>query len=187
MTSYCDYLSAYKLLRLEVGVSTDEIKYAYRKLAKEIHPDKNRYGDYKTAHENFTKLLNAYVLLRDETGRRRFEESFKSKDNTRKISVREDKNELDKHKIQHKRKMYRNMEEIEKKHTLEKLLHRLRKESLPLINLYKTTFEKSEAIEKNFKSNCILQRILKEKTNNIIGEFEQFEQMVLRKLRRFDL
>ncbi|KAH7646971.1 DNAJ protein [Cryptosporidium bovis] len=187
MNSYSDYLAAYKLLGLEVGVSTNEIKYAYRKLAREIHPDKNRFKDSRVAHENFTRLLNAYILLCDEAERRRFENDFKFKNNTWKVIVRGECNEFDKQKIQYKRRMCEKAEKRKEDDTVEKLLCKLRKESLPLLDLYRTYLERCEMKRQHRGLDSILQRLLKGKTiNNIIGEFEQFERAVLSKLKRLE-
>ncbi|KAH8584718.1 molecular chaperone [Cryptosporidium sp. chipmunk genotype I] len=70
------FQNAFKLLGLEVGASIEEIKSSYRSLAKKIHPDKNRGKCEKSAHENFTKLRDSYVLLCNEVERRRFEKEY---------------------------------------------------------------------------------------------------------------
>src|SRR6516162_4106335 len=53
----------YEVLGLEKGVSEEEIKKAYRKLAVKYHPDKNP-GD-KSAEEKFKELGEAYEVLND--------------------------------------------------------------------------------------------------------------------------
>ncbi len=59
----------------ELGVarqaSKDEIKRAFRKLAKQLHPDKNP-GD-KAAEERFKRISAAFDLLGDEEKRRKFD------------------------------------------------------------------------------------------------------------------
>lgn len=54
----------YEVLGLKKTATTDEIKKAYRKLAKEYHPDKNQ-GD-KSAEEKFKEISEAYEHLSDD-------------------------------------------------------------------------------------------------------------------------
>lgn len=63
--------SSYKILGITPTASNDEIKKAYRKLAKEFHPDKVAYlGDdfKKTAEEKFKKINDAYEAIKNERG-----------------------------------------------------------------------------------------------------------------------
>lgn len=53
----------YDLLGLKKGAGIDEIKKAYRKLARKHHPDLNP-GD-KTAEDKFKEINNAYATLSD--------------------------------------------------------------------------------------------------------------------------
>jgi len=53
----------YEVLGLKKGATADEIKKAYRKLAKEHHPDKNQ-GD-KEAEDKFKEISEAYEHLSD--------------------------------------------------------------------------------------------------------------------------
>jgi DnaJ-class molecular chaperone len=59
----------------ELGVKRDsseaEIKKAYRKLAKELHPDKNK--DNPKATERFSRVTRAYDLLTDKDKRARYD------------------------------------------------------------------------------------------------------------------
>ncbi len=55
-----DIYDAYKILELENGASIEEIKNAYRRLAKKYHPDLNKSVG---AEEKFKKVNNAYNLL----------------------------------------------------------------------------------------------------------------------------
>ena len=51
----------YEVMGVPKNATEDEIKKAYRKLAKKYHPDTNQ-GD-KDAEEKFKQLTNAYSLL----------------------------------------------------------------------------------------------------------------------------
>ncbi len=53
------------------GASEDEIKKAYRNLAKELHPDRNR--DNPKAAERFSEVTAAYDLLNDRAKRARYD------------------------------------------------------------------------------------------------------------------
>ena len=61
----------YKELGVARGASADEIKKAFRKLAKELHPDKNP-GD-KTAEERFKRITAAFDLLGDAEKRGKYD------------------------------------------------------------------------------------------------------------------
>ncbi len=55
--------SLYETLELDESASADEIKKAYRKLAKQYHPDLNKTDD---AEEKFKEINAAYEVLSDE-------------------------------------------------------------------------------------------------------------------------
>jgi len=61
----------YKELGVARGASADEIKKAFRKLAKELHPDKNP-GD-KAAEERFKRITAAFDLLGDAEKRGKYD------------------------------------------------------------------------------------------------------------------
>jgi DnaJ-class molecular chaperone len=61
----------YATLGVSKGAGEGEIKKAYRKLAKELHPDTNR--DNPKAAERFAQVTQAYDLLSDKTKRAQFD------------------------------------------------------------------------------------------------------------------
>ncbi len=62
----------YNTLGVEKGASAKEITKAYRKLARDLHPDKNP-GD-SVAEEKFKELAAAYDVLGDEAKRKEYDE-----------------------------------------------------------------------------------------------------------------
>ncbi|WP_340588172.1 DnaJ C-terminal domain-containing protein [Erythrobacter alti] len=61
----------YSTLGVSRSASEKDIKSAYRKLAKELHPDKNK--DNPGATERFSKVTQAYDLLSDKDKRAQFD------------------------------------------------------------------------------------------------------------------
>ncbi|MGN6647734.1 MAG: J domain-containing protein [Cytophaga sp.] len=53
--------SYYKVLEISSDASIDEIKHAYKRKAKQLHPDKNKGVD---AHEQFILVTEAYEFLK---------------------------------------------------------------------------------------------------------------------------
>ncbi|MDY6188261.1 MAG: DnaJ domain-containing protein, partial [Campylobacter sp.] len=62
--------SLYETLGIAKGASNDEIKKAYRKLAKEYHPDINKSPE---AEEKFKEINAAYEILSDEKKREQYD------------------------------------------------------------------------------------------------------------------
>lgn len=71
----------YKILGVSRSASTDEIRKAYRKLAMQYHPDKNK-GD-KNAEARFKDISEAYAVLSNPEKRKQYDtfgaESFHSR------------------------------------------------------------------------------------------------------------
>lgn len=61
----------YAILGVARNASEKDIKSAYRKLAKELHPDRNT--DNPKAAERFSEVTNAYDLLSDASKRAQFD------------------------------------------------------------------------------------------------------------------
>jgi len=68
MAGRTDY---YKVLEVDKKASADEIKKAYRKLARKYHPDRNA-GD-KAAEERFKQVQEAYDVLSDADKRKAYD------------------------------------------------------------------------------------------------------------------
>ncbi len=61
----------YKILGVSENATAQEIKNAYRKLAKQYHPDKNK-GD-KSAENKFKDISEAYSVIGDEKKRKQYD------------------------------------------------------------------------------------------------------------------
>src|SRR3954453_14665380 len=60
----------YKVLGVDKKASQDDIKKAYRKLARQYHPDTNKDAG---AEERFKQISEAYDVLGDPEKRKRFD------------------------------------------------------------------------------------------------------------------
>src|ERR687886_1843705 len=61
----------YSVLGVSRKASADEIKKAYRKLARQYHPDRN--PDNKQAEERFKEVSQAYDVLGDPDKRKQYD------------------------------------------------------------------------------------------------------------------
>ncbi|MGZ8283748.1 MAG: DnaJ C-terminal domain-containing protein [Allosphingosinicella sp.] len=61
----------YSTLGVARGASEADIKKAYRKLAKELHPDRNK--DNQAASDRFSKVTQAYDILTDKDKRAQYD------------------------------------------------------------------------------------------------------------------
>ena len=64
-------MDLYQRLGIQRGASEAEIKKAYRSLAKQLHPDRNK--DNPNAAKRFAEVTNAYDLLSDKDKRARYD------------------------------------------------------------------------------------------------------------------
>ncbi len=67
-----EFIDYYKILGLDKSASADDVKKAYRKLARKLHPDLNPTD--KNAHKNFQQVNEANEVLSDPEKRRKYDE-----------------------------------------------------------------------------------------------------------------
>ena len=67
-----EYVDYYKVLGVNKSATTDEIKSAYRKLARKHHPDLN--PNDKEAHKKFQQLNEANEVLSDAEKRKKYDQ-----------------------------------------------------------------------------------------------------------------
>src|SRR5690242_21295320 len=61
----------YSVLGVDRKASADEIKKAYRKLARQYHPDRN--PDDESAEERFKEIQSAYDIVGDPDKRKQYD------------------------------------------------------------------------------------------------------------------
>lgn len=66
-----EYKDYYKTLGVAKGASADEIKHAYRRLARKYHPDVSKE---KNAEDQFKNVQEAYEVLKDPEKRKAYDE-----------------------------------------------------------------------------------------------------------------
>jgi len=67
-------MTLYEVLGVDKHASSEQIKKAYRSLAKEYHPDKN--PDNPAAEDRFKQISDAYNTLSDDTARLKYDASL---------------------------------------------------------------------------------------------------------------
>lgn len=91
----------YKILGVEESASTDDIKKAFRKLAREYHPDKT--GGDKNKEKIFMEINEAYEILGNEESRKNYHNKGKNnknnptKSNEKNYAKGFDMNDFEKH------------------------------------------------------------------------------------------
>jgi curved DNA-binding protein CbpA len=74
-----EYMDYYKVLEINKGATSDEIKKAYRKLALKWHPDKNKSPD---AAKKFREIAQAYQILSNSDTRKNYDQGSPTVDYT---------------------------------------------------------------------------------------------------------
>ena len=64
----------YELLQVDINATNEELKKAYRKLAKKYHPDVN--ANNEDTQELFKKINNAYEILSNDITRKKYDEEL---------------------------------------------------------------------------------------------------------------
>src|SRR5690242_6776288 len=67
-----DYIDYYKVLGVDKNASAEDIKKAYRKLARKYHPDVN--PNNKEAHKKFQEINEANEVLSDPEKRKKYDQ-----------------------------------------------------------------------------------------------------------------
>lgn len=93
----------YKILNLTTNATADEIKKAFRSLAKKYHPDRN--PDDKEALSKFQEVNEAYEVLSKEETRKKYDNeraNFKDKSGNRESNGKTNRTNNDNRKYQDK-------------------------------------------------------------------------------------
>ncbi|EEA07829.1 DnaJ domain-containing protein [Cryptosporidium muris RN66] len=194
-----EYCNAYRTLGIQIGCSFDIIKTAYRRRARDIHPDKNPDKDKLQAHEDFTKLQKSYELLSNESGRKQFEKYWKVYSSQRELAQRQ-RDRTDELKRKYKCELYKKEKRVtyssrssnftyKRKYNKEgesvyspEYFNDLRSQSEALINAY---FQSSDN-HSSYRNSDIAEKISEILNSNIkdyiVQDFDSFEDALLEKL-----
>ncbi|XP_055834277.1 chaperone protein dnaJ 11, chloroplastic-like [Solanum dulcamara] len=71
-STIASYTSLYEVLGIQIGANSHEIKSAYRKLARILHPDVVRFQQNSSA-EDFIRVQSAYDTLSDPEKRANYD------------------------------------------------------------------------------------------------------------------
>ena len=74
-----DRRSFYEILEVEPLASQDQIKAAFRRLARQRHPDRFQGATRAQAEKDFQAITEAYNVLNDPTQRARYDQTLASK------------------------------------------------------------------------------------------------------------
>lgn len=91
-------LNYYRILKIEQNATNEEIKKAFRSLAKKYHPDKN-FGKQKWAEEKIKLVIKAYKTLIDKNLRKNYDTIFQC--NTNNTTTNNSSTEKPKQSIYH--------------------------------------------------------------------------------------
>ncbi|HUP11603.1 MAG TPA: J domain-containing protein, partial [Niastella sp.] len=72
ISAYMDFVDYYKILGVDKTASSEDIKNAYRKLARKHHPDLN--PNDKEAHKKFQEINEANEVLSDPEKRKKYDQ-----------------------------------------------------------------------------------------------------------------
>lgn len=78
----CKVKDYYKILNISINANSDEIKKAFRSLAKKYHPDRNK--DDKEALRKFQEVNEAYEVLSNEDSRKKYTQEMDKENNNNK-------------------------------------------------------------------------------------------------------
>ncbi len=66
-----EFIDYYKILKIDKDASEEDVKKAYRKLARKLHPDLNPKD--KDAHKKFQQINEANQVLSDPEKRKKYD------------------------------------------------------------------------------------------------------------------